>query len=214
MRRTKEDAEITKRNLLDAGLAVFSKKGYTATRVEDIAREADVTTGAIYHHFGGKADLYIALVEVNSAKANQVLEQIIQEGGSPAALLRRLLVRIFEFGEEDEQYRAVVKLSTTMESRPELADLTRQILESRRTLAAYFENLIRKGVEAGEFRPDVSPQDAALALVGFMNGVGLIWVQDPGFFSIKQRAEGLIDTFILGLTAPAAMPFPSPGRSP
>jgi TetR/AcrR family acrAB operon transcriptional repressor len=52
MRRTKEEAEITKQNLLQAALEVFSRMGYSATRVEDIARQADVTTGAIYHHFG------------------------------------------------------------------------------------------------------------------------------------------------------------------
>ena len=55
MRRTKEEAEITKHNLLAAGLEVFSRKGYKATRVEDIARQANVSTGAIYHHFSGKS---------------------------------------------------------------------------------------------------------------------------------------------------------------
>ena len=40
MRRTKEEAEITKQNLLKAALEVFSRKGYAATRVEDIAKPA------------------------------------------------------------------------------------------------------------------------------------------------------------------------------
>jgi TetR/AcrR family acrAB operon transcriptional repressor len=49
MRRTKEDAEQTRQDLLDAALTIFSKKGYTATRLEDIAKVAGVTRGAIYH---------------------------------------------------------------------------------------------------------------------------------------------------------------------
>ena len=69
-------------------------------------------------------------------------------------------------------------------------------LESRRLLAQYFSNLIKDGIEVGEFHPTVSPQDAALALVGFMNGMGLIWVQDPEHFSIKDRAESLVDLFL------------------
>jgi len=200
MRRTKEEAEITKRSLLHAGLIVFSKKGYTATRMDDIAKQANVTTGAIYHHFSGKSDLYIALVEENSAKANRIAENIIGEGGTPVAVLRRLLIRMFEFGEEDDQYRAVVELSTKMEGSPELADITRQILESRRALAQFFQNLLEEGIKSGEFSSDVSPQDASLALVGFLNGVGLIWVQDSDFFSIKQRAKGLVDVFMTGIT--------------
>ena len=68
MRRTKEEAEQTRQDLLDAALTVFSQKGYTATRLEDVARTAGVTRGAIYHHFGSKADLYGALIE----EANKV----------------------------------------------------------------------------------------------------------------------------------------------
>ena len=82
---------------------------------------------------------------------------------------------------------------------PELAEITQQILDSRRLLTRSFSTLIQEGIEAGEFHSNVSPEDAALALVGFMNGMGLIWVQDPEHFSIKQRAEVLVDTFLTGI---------------
>jgi TetR/AcrR family acrAB operon transcriptional repressor len=200
MRRTKEEAEITKQNLLAAGLEVFSRKGYKATRVEDIARQANVTTGAIYHHFGGKSALYIALVEKSSTKSNRLAQQIVEEGGTPATILRRLLVHLFEFAEEDQEYRAVIELFLNKtELSPELSIITEQARKGRRQLAQFFSNLIRKGIEAGEFRPDVSSEDAALTLVGFMNGMGLIWVQDPEHFSIKERAENLVDSFLSGI---------------
>ncbi len=202
MRRTKEEAETTKQNILEAGLEVFSRKGYSATRVEDIAKQSRVTTGAIYHHFGGKSDLYTELVENNSAKANHFFLRIVEEGGPPARLLRRLLVGLFQFAEEDREYRAVIELSVNKtEAVPELANLNAQILESRRQLAKYFSELIRQGIHAGEFRPSILPEDAGLALVGFINGVGLIWIQDQEHFSIKERAENLVDLFLSGLMA-------------
>jgi TetR/AcrR family acrAB operon transcriptional repressor len=200
MRRTKEEAEITKQNLLTAALEVFSRKGYTATRVEDIAQQANVTTGAIYHHFGGKSALYIALIETSSVRANRLAQQIIEEGGTPATLLRRLLVRLFQYAEEDGEYRAVVELSLSKtEMTPELATIHEQILESRRQLARFFSNLITEGVAAGEFVPTLSPEDTALALVGFMNGMGLIWIQDQEHFSISDRAESFVDLFLSGI---------------
>jgi len=200
MRRTKEEAEITKRNLLVAALDVFSRKGYTATRVEDIAIQAKVTTGAIYHHFGGKSALYIALIEDSSANANQLAQQIVEEGGTPATILRRLLVRLFEFVEEDKEYRAVVELFLNMtEISSELAIINEQILEGRRLLAQFFSNLIQEGIVEGEFHSSVSSENAALALVGFMNGMGLIWIQDPEYFSIKEHAEDLVDSFLSGM---------------
>lgn len=200
MRRTKEEAEITKQNILTAALEVFSRKGYTATRVEDIAKQANVTTGAIYHHFEGKSALYFALIEENSARANQLAQQIVEEGGTPATILRRLLVRMFEFGEEDKKYRSVLELFlNTSEISPELDVINKEILESRRLLVQFFSNLIREGIVLGEFQPHVSPENSGLALVGFMNGMGLIWIQDPELFSIKEKAEGLVDIFLTGI---------------
>ena len=200
MRRTKEEAEITKQNILTAGLEVFSRKGYTATRVEDIARQANVTTGAIYHHFGGKSDLYIALVEQGDARANQLAQQVIEEGGTPARMLRRLLIRLFQFLEDDKAYRAVVELfMNKTEMAPELAAISEQSLQGRRVLAQFFASLIKQGVEVGEFRPSISPEDAGLALVGFTNGMALIWIQDQEHFSIKERAEDLVDLFLASM---------------
>ncbi len=57
MRKTKEEAAETRQALLRAALAVFSRQGYAATRLEDVAHEAGVTRGAIYWHFKSKADL-------------------------------------------------------------------------------------------------------------------------------------------------------------
>ena len=152
MKRTKEEAEITKQNILAAGLEVFCQKGYKSTRVEDIARQANITTGAIYHHFGGKSDLFIALVEKSEKKANQLALQIIEEGGTPATILKRMLVRIFEFIEEDKEYRAMYELfinKTDFSS--DLSTIAKQSLEGRRQLAQYFSGLITEGVEFGGF---------------------------------------------------------------
>ena len=110
---------------------MFSSKGYSATRVEDIAKQADVTTGAIYHHFGGKGALYIALVEKSDARANQLARQIVEEGGTPATILKRLLVRLFQFIEEDREYRAVVELSLKTEMVSELAGINGEAFHPR-----------------------------------------------------------------------------------
>ena len=76
MRRTKEEAAITREQLLSKALRVFSKMGYAATTLEDIAREAEVTRGAIYWHFGSKAELY-----------NTLIREYSDRGASPLQLL-------------------------------------------------------------------------------------------------------------------------------
>jgi AcrR family transcriptional regulator len=55
--------EQTRAALVAAGRVLFGRDGYAATSVDDLAREARVTTGALYHHFPGKAALFEAVFE-------------------------------------------------------------------------------------------------------------------------------------------------------
>src|SRR5687767_16036984 len=54
MRRTKEEAAQTRASIVEAGLACFDRHGIAGTTMADIAAEAGVTKGAVYHHFAGK----------------------------------------------------------------------------------------------------------------------------------------------------------------
>ncbi|MDH3944602.1 MAG: TetR family transcriptional regulator [Anaerolineae bacterium] len=201
MRKTKEEALITRENLLSAALRVFSQKGYSATRLDDIAQAAGVTRGAIYHHFGGKEELFMALVSEREAGVNKIAQQIVAEGGSASLVLRRLLVRLFEYLEEDKQYRALLTLAVNkLEFSEGLESFADQMIQGRRSLISFLEGLVAKGIEAGEFRKTLSPRTTALALSGYLNGMALIWIQDPKNFSIAGRAEGLVDVLMGGLS--------------
>ena len=203
MRKTKEEAEITRQTLLSAGLRVFSNQGYADTRLEDIAAEASVTRGAIYHHFGGKAELYNALVQERYGRVNQVFEQAISEGGTPVQVLRRLMIRSLQYLEEDDDFRAVQELvSFKTAFIPELEAGMRQKQAGTRSFVDYVAALIEKGLDAGEIRHGTNARDAALASIGVINGVSLMWLFDPTLFSLRARAEGIVDTFLKGVILP------------
>jgi TetR/AcrR family acrAB operon transcriptional repressor len=200
MRRTKEEAEQTRRALLDAGLRVFGRKGYAATTLDDIAREAAVTRGAVYWHFGGKVELYGALVQERFGPANALLEQILDSDLPPLTKLRALLVRALEYLEEDADYRAVLELTLfKSEATVELSAGVAAKAQGTRTLRDRLAEIVRAGVAAGEIRSDVDPAAAALALVGLVNGVGATWLLDPAGFSPRAQAAAVADTFLHGL---------------
>jgi TetR/AcrR family acrAB operon transcriptional repressor len=202
MRRTKEEALTTRENLLSAALRVFSRNGYSATRLEDIAQAAEVTRGAIYHHFGGKEELYKALITEKSVGISQLAQEIIAQGDAPRSILSQLLVRMFQYAEEDADYRALLELHINrVELTPSLQSIMKETIEGRRQLAHFLADLMQRGVEAGEFRANLPVEDAAWALVGFMNGMGLIWVQDQSIFSIGRRAETFVEVFLKGILA-------------
>jgi TetR/AcrR family acrAB operon transcriptional repressor len=202
MRRTKEEAEQTRRALLDAGLRVFSRQGYAATKLEDIAKEAAVTRGAIYWHFGGKAELYQALIQERIGPANVLLGQILAADQPPLAKLRLLLVRSLEYLEEDHDYRAALELTLfKSEATPELAAGVAAKAQATRALRDALAQIVRSGVAAGTIRTAVEPDAAALAAISLLNGAAATWLLDPASFSPRTQAATIVDTFLYGLAA-------------
>ena len=61
--RREERKEETRRELVESAMRVFAERGFQRASLEEIAREAGYTTGAIYWHFGGKDDLFLAAFE-------------------------------------------------------------------------------------------------------------------------------------------------------
>ena len=63
MSRRAEYAQATRAALIAAAQELFTSQGYAATSIEDVVQQARVTRGALYHHFTGKADLFLAVFE-------------------------------------------------------------------------------------------------------------------------------------------------------
>src|SRR5437588_2205516 len=74
-----EQKAMTRQRLLEAAEAVFAREGFHGASVDEIAREAGATTGAIYSNFAGKEDLYLAVFEEHVAR--QIREYTERFGG-------------------------------------------------------------------------------------------------------------------------------------
>ncbi|MGK4004069.1 TetR family transcriptional regulator [Sorangium sp. So ce1036] len=200
MRRTKEEAAATREQILDAALLVFSRKGYAAATLQDVAAEAGLTRGAVYWHFKGKAELYTALLGERLARANAVFSEALSSTPSPLEALERLLTRSLEYLEEDPEYRAVLSLSLfKTELSPELAAGFEQKVSSVRRLVAVVSDLVRKGIAAGEIERGVDPRAAALAAVSLMNGATALFLMDPKLLEPRAAVRRMVATFIRGL---------------
>jgi len=200
MRRTKAEAAITRSTLLKTALSVFSVKGYAAATLDDVAKAAKVTRGAIYWHFNSKADLYNTLVQEASARGAAVLQQAIAEGGTLIEILRRVFVRQCALMEEDKEARAVMELAlfkTGLE--PELQPGRKRQLEYGIALIASLTDAMRQGIAQGVLRSDIDPADLARAILAFQNGVIQMWLTLPRSFSIKTSAESFADILVAGL---------------
>jgi TetR/AcrR family transcriptional regulator, acrAB operon repressor len=200
MRKTKEEAAITRQILLKAALSVFSRKGYAATTLEDIAQEAGVTRGAIYWHFGSKVELYMSLIETYAVRGNEIVGQVASEGGSFVEVILRIFIRMLEAVEDDNDLRAVMELSLfKTEYLPELEPMRQQSLQRSRAMVESIAGWMHQGIASGAIRSGVDPLDLARSFLAYQDGAIYMWLSDPQAFSLKERAEALADIYLKGV---------------
>ena len=200
MRRTKEEAAVTRATVLKAALSVFSAKGYAAATLDDVASAAKVTRGAIYWHFKNKADLYNTLVEEMSARGASIVEQAVAEGGTLIDILRRVFISQCALIEDDKEARAVMELTlfkTGLD--PDLQAGRKKQIEAGNALIAGIADAMKMGVSQGILRDDMDPTDMARAFIAFENGAIQQWLASPKSFSLKKGAESFAEILIRGL---------------
>jgi TetR/AcrR family acrAB operon transcriptional repressor len=204
MRKTKEDTAATRKAILEAALAVFSRQGYAAARLEDIANEAGVTRGAIYWHFASKADLYNTLVGEVSARGDVVINEAVAQGGTFIERCRRIMIRLLEYLEEDEAYRSVMELTLfKTEFTPELEAGIRMKAEGMKAAETTLTHFIKGGIDSGQVRADLDPVIGARALLAYLNGITITWMLDQKAYSLRASAPALVDVYIMGIAAKA-----------
>lgn len=200
MKRTKEEAQQTRQKILDVALTIFSQTGYEAARLNDIAKNANVTRGAIYHHFENKAGLFMALVEDASATGNKAIESAVAEGGSFIEIMTRILIYSMELLEDDRRFREIMALTLfkTGDS-AELADYKDAKMQASVQTVEGIAGFFQMGLAQGELRADIEPTTVARAFLAYQNGLSMLWIGNPTAFSIKESATQLAEIFVKGI---------------
>jgi AcrR family transcriptional regulator len=137
--------------ILAAALASFAERGFAATRLEDVAARAGISKGTLYLYFGGKEELFEAVVRAMLLPNLEQLEALAATYEGPSAkLLERLLLTIT--GVLSSRAGAIPKLVIAEAGNfPDLARfyLDQVIRRGLRLVAA----ILRRGIDRGEFRP-------------------------------------------------------------
>lgn len=200
MRRTKEEAALTRQQILNAALSVFGSKGYSSATLEDIAQAAGVTRGAIYWHFEDKAGLYNSLMQDYSARGAEITQEAVTQGGSLIDILQRVFVDLLHAVESEESLRAVMELHLFKTELTEDLRPGRQLqVQAGQALIATIAAALQEGIEDGVLRADLKPDDMARAFIALQNGAIQLWLMAPEAFSLSQVAEPLAKIYLNGI---------------
>jgi TetR/AcrR family transcriptional regulator, fatty acid metabolism regulator protein len=188
--------EDKRQQLLGAAVRVFARKGFHTSRVGDIAEEAGVAHGLLYHYFKSKDQVLEAVFHENWSILIARIESV-EETDEPAAdqirhiaaiVLRTWLhlpdvvrVVIQEFGRSPELGERIGELTLPIDA---------------------LQRVIARGIERGEFRKDVDPAFAATVVYGSIDELLTAWVLGrlPSDEEAVARAEQtLVEVILLGL---------------
>ena len=201
MRRTKEEAAATRQTILDTALIEFAEKGYSATKLHDIALKAGVTRGAIYWHFENKADLYLKLQDEISGEANAIIQEAIDEGGTFQDIIKRVLVRSLEYMERSERFRSFMQLLyTKTEMSPELEEGWRRNVEQGENTLQGLIQIFESARKEGQIKQDVDPRELAFTFLALQNGAATLRIMLDESYSLSNMADGIANILLHGIT--------------
>ncbi|GFM79900.1 TetR family transcriptional regulator [Pseudomonas cichorii] len=196
VRRTKEEAQVTRSHILQAAEQAFDDRGIARTTLADIATLAGVTRGAIYWHFTNKAELVQAMLD----SLREPLEDMAQASESeteadPLGWMRKLLIHLFHEVALDPQTRRINEiLFHKCEFTDEMCDFRRQRQANAILCHERIGRALSNAVRRGQLPASLDVKRASICLFSYINGIIYQWLLVPDSFSLSGEAEQLVDS--------------------
>jgi TetR/AcrR family acrAB operon transcriptional repressor len=200
-RQTKERAELTREAVLDAATQVFFKRGVARASLEEVARSAGVTRGAVYWHFRDKLDLFAAVEErLRVPQEAQLIALTRSSPRDPLAELERAIVNSLTQISVDESMRiqmtvVLLRVDYTEELAPALE---RQAAYQRR-FSDYLQRYFRDVVPPPGAGCDWTPAIAAQVLHTLVHGTILHALRFPAEYPLQTHGLSVVRAFMKAL---------------
>jgi TetR/AcrR family fatty acid metabolism transcriptional regulator len=190
-------AAVDKRRvILDAAVRVFARQGYNTCRVSDIADEAGVAYGLVYHYFSSKEEILDTLFLERWDVMLAAIAEADRSERSPRDKLHAIAAFIVDSYRHDPELMKVIIVEVTRAANT----FGRTHLVRIRDAYAQIAAIVARAQADGVFRSEITPEFAALAFYGSIEQVLSGWIFDSVLVSDEQleRAKTLIVETICG----------------
>jgi TetR/AcrR family transcriptional regulator, fatty acid metabolism regulator protein len=197
------NAADKRRLILDAAVRVFARRGFNGCRVSDIADEAGVAYGLVYHYFRSKDEVLDTLF----LERWNVLLQVIRDLDGRDLAAREKLTAIASFIVDSYRHDPDLMKVIIVEVTRAANSFGRTHLDQIRQAYDLIEAIVAKAQADGEFKDTVTPQFAALAFYGAIEQVLTGWIFDllpRGEAEFEQAKAFVVETICGGLDSVAA----------
>jgi TetR/AcrR family fatty acid metabolism transcriptional regulator len=183
-----------RRQILDAAIRVFARQGFHATRVSDIADEAGVAYGLVYHYFKSKDEVLNELFAERWSLLLAAIEETDRAGGPHRARLAAVASFIIDSYRHDPELMKVIIVEVTRAANSFGQTHLPEIRRAYQSIA----KIVAEGQEAGAFRRDIDPMFASMAFYGAVEQLLSGWIFDviPTTEADFDQAKDLLVTTI------------------
>ena len=190
MRRTKEDAELTKQAILDAAEQMFCIEGYASATLEKISRAAGVTRGAFYWHFRDKHDLLLAMNSRYAPPQKQVILAAADDGHEdPLHLLEEKGIEMLALFENDPRQQRMFQIMQGFTPSSEDTDWQEQ---TDNEMFIAITRLTGHARDDGSLSNDFTPQEASVMLMATMSGIIGEWLRSGKAFALQATGTKIL----------------------
>ena len=159
------DPERTRQEILDVATVQFARNGYSGTRVDDIAAQTRTTKRMIYYYFGGKEQLYIAVLEQAYSVVRDAERQLDVDHLDPVSAIRTLAELTFDHHESHPDFISLVAVENI--HRGEFIAKSQALSELNTPAVSVTARILDRGYRSGAFRRHVEAIDVHLMISAF-----------------------------------------------
>ena len=190
--------EYKRRLLLDAAVRVFARKGYHAARVGDIAEEAGVAYGLLYHYFSSKEEVLRSVFRETWRALIATIESVQEGDDPPREQLRKVAEILLRSWRRDPDLVRVLVLEVTRSQL--LAGEMDEIVASFKAI----QGIVERGQVDGSIRSDIDPRLASYVFYGAIDELLTGWVLGrlPDSDEDVASAERTVVEIVAGGLAP------------
>ena len=185
--------------IIDAAAKVFARRGYHGASTQDIADVLGMRQASLYYYFDSKDAALEAVCAEGLADYAERAQQILRGPGRAADKVAKLVFQHLAPMAERLDFTLVF----LGERRFLPAQARRRIRAIERRYERIIERVIEQGVEAGEFRTDLDPRMATLALLGLGNSAAAWYGREPGA-TLERITSNYIDLLVRAFRKGAA----------
>lgn len=181
--------------ILEVATALFSERGYSATRMQDIADGLGMKAGSLYYYFESKEALLGSIVGERVGLAVSMLEAIVAE---PAETVRQIRSAIRGHLDVFDRHADLYRIFQSERLKAISQELGERVDELGRRYEELWVELIDRGVSEGSIRSDADSWLLMKGIVGMCNST-LFWFEPDGAYSSSEVADTFADMILAGI---------------